>query len=305
MFLSSVSYLTAPGVGLFFMISGALLLPIKTSTTVFLKKRFTKIVIPLLFWSIVSLTVNALVKEIPLSWKNVASLPFSVQANPTYWFLYTLTGLYLLSPILSCWLTKASRKELEFFLLLWGISLCYPILRCILDINTTETGILYYFTGYAGYFILGYYLRRFPTALPFKWIILSFILSLIVPAICKLKDVSVDFYSLFWYLSIFVVAQCVFWWKLITHLIPEQGCPSLNRLIIRLSKRTFGIYLVHFLLIRYLLWNVPFLQSINSYAFQSFVIVLFALILSLGLTYLLGLLPGARYIIGVSNSYDS
>lgn len=39
-FLSSLSYLTAPGVGLFFMISGALLLPVKSDTKSFYSSGF-------------------------------------------------------------------------------------------------------------------------------------------------------------------------------------------------------------------------------------------------------------------------
>lgn len=55
--LCGVSYLTAPGIGLFFMVSGALLLKKKMSkpfdTKLFLQKRFSKILIPLVFWSLV------------------------------------------------------------------------------------------------------------------------------------------------------------------------------------------------------------------------------------------------------------
>lgn len=40
-FLSALSYLSAPGVGLFFMISGALILPIHTDLKTFFRKRFT------------------------------------------------------------------------------------------------------------------------------------------------------------------------------------------------------------------------------------------------------------------------
>ena len=60
-------------------------------------------------------------------------------------------GLYLLAPVLSRWLNYASRTEIEFYLGLWGISLCFPLFRPVVNINTGNTGILYYFTGYAGY----------------------------------------------------------------------------------------------------------------------------------------------------------
>lgn len=50
--LSTDSFLTAPGIGLFIMVSGALLLPVNMSTEQFLKKRFSKIVWPTLFWTL-------------------------------------------------------------------------------------------------------------------------------------------------------------------------------------------------------------------------------------------------------------
>lgn len=297
-FLSALSYLTAPGIGLFFMISGALLLPVKTDTRTFLKRRFSKIAIPTLIWSVLFLGITALTTEESFSWKALLSIPFSAQGNPTFWFLYTLMGLYLLAPVLSQWLNAAPRRELEFYLLLWGISLCYPILGLIFDINTSTTGILYHLTGYAGYFVLGHYLMKYPDRISYKWLIPAVIFALVTPVVCKVKGLPVDFYSVFWYLSIFVVIQCVFLWKLIITLVPEQGWPSANRMISMISVSSFGIYLVHYFIIRSLLWNWSPILAVHPYALQVFVIAVTAFILSFGATFLIGKLPGAKYLIG-------
>ena len=115
-FLSSLSYLTAPGIGLFFMVSGALLLPVKENTRLFIKKRFTKIAIPTFLWTVFYLCCNVWLKNEPLTLRAVLSIPFSAQGNPVLWFIYTLLGLYLLAPILSRWLAICSRRELEFYL---------------------------------------------------------------------------------------------------------------------------------------------------------------------------------------------
>ena len=48
-FNAALSYYTAPCIGLFFMVSGALLLPIKCNGIEFLKKRFAKIAGPTVF----------------------------------------------------------------------------------------------------------------------------------------------------------------------------------------------------------------------------------------------------------------
>ena len=102
LFLSTLSYLTAPCIGLFFMVSGALLLPVRTGASIFLKRRFGKILFPTLFWSLFYLGCNTLMRDESIDWlRTLGSLPFSPQGNPVLWFMYTLMGLYLLAPVLS------------------------------------------------------------------------------------------------------------------------------------------------------------------------------------------------------------
>lgn len=107
--LSGISYFTAPGIGLFFMISGALLLGNKLSTKVFLKRRFSKVLFPTLFWTVFYMVVAYVKAPIPLDVlvRKVLSIPFSAQGHGVLWFMYTLAGLYLLTPILSHWLESA------------------------------------------------------------------------------------------------------------------------------------------------------------------------------------------------------
>ena len=297
-FLSSLSYLTAPGIGLFFMVSGSLLLPVKESARLYIKKRFTKIAIPTIIWTIFYLCCNVWLKDDPLTLRNVLSIPFSAQGNPVLWFIYTLLGLYLLAPILSKWLVVVGRKELEFYLCLWILSLCYPLLAMIADINTSTTGILYYFSGYLGYFALGYYCSKYPDRLSFRWLLPAMIVAIVIPVACKLLHVEIDFYSMFWYLSIFVTVQCVFWWKIIGYISTKwmngKECPVLAEV----SKLTFGIYLVHIFIMRYLLWKWDFILGIHPYWFQTTVIIVQTFIGSLAVSYLISLLPFSRYIIG-------
>ena len=212
-FLNITSYCFAPGLCLFFVLSGALLLPIQTDTKTFLKKRLGKVVFPTLFFSLLYIILQ-LVSGMNVNWPtSFLSIPFSVQGDGVLWFMYTLVGLYLLAPIISRWLESASKRELEFYLGLWVVSLCYPLLRLFLEVDETATGMLYYFTGYAGYFVLGYYLNKYPDAVSFKRLVLPVSLSVIAPIACKLLNIQVDFYDLFWYKSIFVMVLTVglFW----------------------------------------------------------------------------------------------
>ena len=305
LFLSSLSYLTASGIGLFFMVSGALLLPVTENTKKFIKKRFTKIAIPTLVWTFFYLCCNVWLKNEPLTLRPLLSIPFSAQGNPVLWFIYTLLGLYLLAPILSRWLAVVGRKELEFYLCLWIICLCYQLFAKIADVNTSTTGILYYFSGYLGYFVLGYYCRTYPDRLSFRWLLPAMIIAIAIPVACKLLYMEVDFYSMFWYLSIFVAVQCVFWWKVIEHFSNKWMNGKESPVIAEISKLTFGIYLVHIFIMRYLLWKWDFILGIHPYWFQTTVIIILTFTGSLAVSYAISLLPFSKYLIGYDKNYKT
>ena len=137
MVLSGISYLTAPGIGLFFMVSGALLLKGNVDkpfeTRLFLQRRFAKILIPLVFWNLVGWGLEQ------CGVKNTE--------QGILWFMYCLAGIYLLTPILSRWLSMTNVKEVEFYLLLWLLTLCVPFVKLFLPVNESDTSWLYYFHG--------------------------------------------------------------------------------------------------------------------------------------------------------------
>lgn len=306
LFLSTLSYLMAPGIGLFFMVSGALLLPVKEPTFTFLMKRLTKIVIPALFWTCIYLLVQVVWDGKQITIWNALSIPFSPQGNSVLWFIYTLIGIYLIAPVLSSWLEKASKREIEFYLLLWGITLCYPYIKKILIINESETGILYYYTGYLGYFLLGYYLRKYAFQTNSVLICVSFILALLVPACLKMAKVEVDFYSMFWLLSLFVAVMCVGWFVLLM----RNGNISNSRirtLVTNFSKCSFGIYLVHIFIMRRILWLCTWIQGIESYILQTIVVITLTVLFSWLVCYLISMLPIGHYIIGyrTKRNYNS
>lgn len=299
LFLSALSYLTAPCIGLFFMVSGALLLPVQTDAKAFLKKRLSKIVVPTLVWTAVYVGYN-IEEGTDENWiQTIFSVPFSAQGHGVLWFMYTLTGLYLLAPILSRWLEKSSKREVEFYLLLWVISLCYPILKLFLKIQDGTENILYYFSGYVGYFLLGYYMKKYPQTLVLNRLIPLLLISLVAPILCKVFHWEVDFYSLFWYLSIFVCIMCAVWFRCIFN---YGRCflkfSWLLRKLELVSNLSFGIYLSHIFIMRYVLWKWDVIISINSYYMQTCVIIGATLIISFLFCWLIAHFPKGDYIIG-------
>lgn len=299
-FLSAISYITVASIGLFFMVSGALLIPVKTDYLTFIRKRFSKIAIPTLLWSLIYIFLRLFNTESELNiLQSIASIPFSAQGEGVLWFMYTLSGLYLLAPILSAWVTQASKKDLQIALTLWAITLCYPIFDFYLLTNSSETGILYYFTGYAGYFLLGYYLKKYPASISSIAVWSIAVLGFLLVPTLKFLNISFDFYQLFWYLSIFIAALAVGIWKLIMKISSKiQPYKSLTNI----SNLTFGVYLCHILVMRYWLWKIPIILEIHNYVIQTLLVAILTIIFSFLLSFCISYLPKSSWLIAFHQS---
>lgn len=111
--LSIQSYFTMPCIAMLFMASGALLLNRKPEPFgMFMKRRFSRILWPLLIWTLIYMAGNVVVFGASVALIDFLSIPFQVQGHGIMWFLYTMGGLYLLTPILRVWLASASRRQI-------------------------------------------------------------------------------------------------------------------------------------------------------------------------------------------------
>lgn len=264
------------------MVSGALLLPVRMGYFDFLKRRLSKVVIPTLIWTAIYLGLNIYYSQSEINiLHSIASIPFSPQGNGVLWFMYTLIGIYLLAPIISPWLTSAANKEIVFVLTLWGITLCYPLLKFGVITNTNTTGILYYFSGYIGYFCLGYFLKHRIKNCPVILPLFISVMGTVLLTWMKINRIEFDFYELFWYESIFIAALCCLYWACIKNLMRFKTFFSRYTVIInKLSSFSFGIYFIHILIMRYFLWNMSFIKGINNYILQSLMVAIMTFALS-------------------------
>lgn len=298
-FLGSLAYIVRPCIGLFLMISGALLLPIRQCTEDFLSRRLRKIVYPTIFWSILYIVIRNPHETIV---EDVFSIPFSYQGHPALWYMYTLVGLYLLAPIISSWLKHCTCRELNIYLSLWGVTLCYPILNLFISIDISTMGILYYFTGYSGYFILGYYIKRFGARLNYRIITIGAGICYIVPVVYRIWPVAIEQNILFGYCSIFVAIITLFWYvtliKIMTKIETSEAYHGFVSWIEDTAVLSFGIYFVHALILEQIVWKMSLIQNISNYALQTFAIWLITFVLSLWFSRIISLLPFAKYIIG-------
>jgi surface polysaccharide O-acyltransferase-like enzyme len=168
-----------PGVPLFVMLSGYLLLGKDYPTGEFLKRRITRVIIPALFWMLAYSYYNYCFNNDP---NTIGGLFKKLAEGPVHyhlWFIYLIVGLYLFYPIMRPWVRQAKDADYYYLFIMcalgaWG----YKILHTFFNISL---GLSWeFFTNNLGYFVMGYYLgnkapadainpKPHPTIQPWSW----------------------------------------------------------------------------------------------------------------------------------------
>ena len=152
------------GVPVFVMISGALFLAPEKEPDVkkLYRHNILRLAILYIFWSCLYGLMDCRgFDPAGIGWKDV--LREMILGRYHLWFLPMIIGIYVLLPVLKVWLRNASKKNIEYFLLLFFVCqiLCETI-RAIFASGMADY-VLNLFQpemvcSYLGYFVLGYYL---------------------------------------------------------------------------------------------------------------------------------------------------
>ncbi len=146
------------GVPIFLMISGALLLNRDYKLKDFIKRRFSRILIPFIFWALLHPFLFMICYGNPWTLTEYVR----IIATSEYWFVWMLIGAYLLLPILNSFIKEYDLEGLAYLLILWFVFII--ILKDLkIDfftklVSAHSLGWTEIFAGYFGYFPLGYYL---------------------------------------------------------------------------------------------------------------------------------------------------
>ena len=157
-------------VPLFMIVSAFLLVPMKSGVTMgdFYKRRFKRIIPPMvifmLLYTFLPLAWGGMSWEQSLSDLKMLPLNFPSMAGHL-WFMYPLISLYLIIPVVSPWLERASAKEELTFLGLFGISTFIPWIHRFISPEIwgecfwNGFTMLWYCSGYLGYLVMAHYIR--------------------------------------------------------------------------------------------------------------------------------------------------
>lgn len=266
------------GVPNFLMMSGALFLNKEISYRKIFIRYIKRIFIHLLIWSIIYSLI-----EVKLSKINIKIMINKIIDGYYHlWYLFITIGLYTITPILR----EVSKKEniLKSFMILFFIysillpNFIYPLSSNFQEIynilNNLYTKLnLNYFNEHYFYFILGYYLNNKKLENRNNRIIIYFLGLIGIIFTTKIsynfaimKKEKIHYFNSY-YLNIFFTSISVF-----VFFKNNFNIKNKKNFIQKISKYTFGIYLVHPLIFEFIK------KKLNIFAFPINIIVLIPMI---------------------------
>lgn len=273
------------GVPVFVMISGAVLLDRSEPLNTFLGKRLKRVFLPFLFWSIVYFIFVYAGSFQKFSVLQLFQILLNKLLKGTYyhlWYVYMILGVYLSVPIIRKWAQHSSKQEIQYFLLLWMLTLFIntDVAKYIPSIEVL------YFSKYLGYLVLGYYLDKYVETtrirnnLYFILFILGATLTLLSTSYLSVVEntLNITYYN---YLSPNVCLMSIG-----IFLLGKSLLQRTNATLINLDKHSYGIYLVHVLVLHYIYrLTASFKFNVNSPSSLFLYIVAIA-----GVTYIISYL---------------
>jgi surface polysaccharide O-acyltransferase-like enzyme len=306
-------------VPLFMIASAFLLVPLKPGTTMlgFYRNRFLRIGPPMLIFLVIYAVLPVFMgyfgwseagfflRRIPLNFPDMAG---------HLWFMYPLISLYLIIPVVSPWLEKASAKDEGVFLGLFALSTFIPFIHKLTPHSYVwgecwwnNFHMLWYCSGYLGYLVMAHFIRfhlKWDRGRKLALGSLCFVLGSAYTAWSHWsmtsvgEPLSLPFIEYAWEFctpnvllasfGAFVLFTCI-----------ER--PSTPRLVADISRLSFGMYLIHIFIL------IPVSQFfINGNPAQPLLPVWLAIpaatltsyILCYAACKLISFIPGSRYIIG-------
>ncbi len=304
--------LVAVNCNLFFMITGALLLPVTMPGKRFVRRRLRVVLPPLVIWTIVYL-----LEHIFLMHNFTPKLLTSILFHPVeglLWYVYVLAVIYVTLPLVSRCIDAIGKRGVEVVLVLWALSSFIPYQHGLfIEASQYSHNMFGAFANYYGYVLLGYYMHRY--GLPvfsrehgWKWALL--LLAGIV-GLPLFEFMVQGNFGITWQqhidtitsdISINNIAMAILLFAVVQRFSPDhyepEKRPTAALWLPFLSKCTLGIYLSQMIVLREIIWPLtPWLAS-SHWLVDSLVSGMLTFVVCLLLVLLLRLLPWRRYIIG-------
>lgn len=251
-----------PAVGIFFMNSGAMLLDYRERQTTehFFKRRFLRVVIPLIIWSIFyyiygyyQYTFPGVFHHSIFGLRDFINMFIANRINSLFWFFYIIIQLYIATPVFSL-LAKRHKDILCYVAVIAFVSSdLFPYIDQILHLKLVNSMLAQPLlaSSWIQYFIFGYLIKQqyFSRRVENTFIlfgILTFVLNI-------MNDITVNSYNILHNISDFPYAVAVY-------LLFKRFADShddnkhVTIFVAKLASTSLGIYILHPILIAVLDW---------------------------------------------------
>lgn len=265
-------------VPLFVMASSYLLVPLASDTRTFFRRRFVRVLVPFLIWSLLYALAPIITGNLDgAPWRRIATILYTANDNSGHlWFIYMLIGIYLVMPIISPWLKQVSRRGEEAFLVLWFLTTFTGYLRPITgslwgEVFWNDFHALYYFSGYLGYVVLAHYIRTYidwsmkkTAAVAVPLILAGYVLTAGLFYAHSLESTDYAYVEQSWYFCTFNVAMMTTGTFLLLRRV-NYSAKWLYNPVKRVSKLSYGIYLMHIFVLGFMQqWIAPHFPTIPA-----------------------------------------
>lgn len=244
-----------PAVYLFFMNSGATLIGYlkKYNTKVFFIKRFKRVVIPLIFWSIAwylfDINYYAFPGPIPHPHPGITDFLISFANNniiTIFWFFYAILILYLTTPILA-YLADKYQKVLFYIVCLnffgnYGFNFLVSLTKYAQFMPQTTLQINPFISTFIGFFIMGYLIKvNYFNQRQLTWLKISGLVSFIILLLAAILKVKLDLIN-----SPFLFLYCIGLYIFLKQITESHlFFTSHQAILAKLSSVSLGIYILH------------------------------------------------------------
>lgn len=248
-------------VPIYVMISGRFFLdPARGVSKTKIIKSIKRIVIAFVFWNTIYQVFYILSNSYSgLNWKGITTQ--AVLGPYHFWYLFMIVGMYAITPFLRK--ITEDKKLMEYFIIVFFVFQCLegygeyiPIVGDII-VNLLRKTNFHFAIGYSGYYILGFYLNKFKISEKKELFLYVSALALVVITSYAtihrsvLEGINTEFYIGYLKPNIIIVASAIytFFVKRVSKI--DFGL-RLSYWISKLSEYSFGVYLIHALIIELL-----------------------------------------------------
>lgn len=253
-FDAAVEPLLLSFVGIYFMLSGMLLLPgADGDITAFYKNRLRAILIPFIFYSAAYYLFYVIRNRISEQWWQYPMefvkqiLSGTIPMADHMWFMYVLIALYICTPFLARMGKAISDRELRYLVILMLAVQAFITYMGGFGVDVGNGLAYMVFKGWLMYFLLGYAIRRLYQRKYFKWFAAAAVLGLLVTLLQKrfIPGYAPGIHDLAPTMTAMSVGIFLFFES-----FGEISRKPAVSAVTWLSRQSYGAYLIHYLIMK-------------------------------------------------------